>query len=422
MVLFFTLTFFAGIASYVLTRISLKLGGFSLPDGYVVGIFIYSLGVLILLYSGDRESVELSRIGGYCSFAIFSSVLGYFFTNLNLGYEERKLESLVLKRTIKFEYVLLLLTVVLVLLNIAFIYLVYSRILQGHFGGVFALLDIRKTISSGEAGYFAPGLVKQLRDILAPALLFYMIVFYQGSFKKLSVAILLVSTFGSMLIGGQRMPLLIVFLVVFIAFTSRNQIMGKVLSLKIKLGLPLLGLIAVYILNVLLGRSNGEDSILSSVFFLVLGMFERVITVVPHENAASFAFLSDLRLDWFSLWAADLSILMPGTQKGLSNEIHSMLGGSDAGNSVLGLPLDLYLNSGYIGLLLIPFLTVFSLSIIDRIIVRLGSPFMYSSKLIVSIYLPFAYSLYLFLLNGGLFIAAGTAGFLLLSALKVRSR
>jgi len=396
----------------------MQVRGFLLQDGYILGVFIYSLGVLILFYTGEFKSEELAMIGTYCSFALFSSLIGYFFSSLIFGSKINKLNSLSLSRTMKFEFVLVILTITLVLLNLAFIYLVYTRILQGHFGGVFALLDIRKTISSGEAGYFAPGVVKQLRDILAPTLLLYLIVFYQGRFKKLSIFTLLLSTFGAMLIGGQRMPLLILFLVAFIALTTRNKILGKKLPLKVKLGLPFFGLIAVYALNILLGRSDSDKSVFLSISLLVLGMFERVITVVPHENAASLNFLGNLKLDGFSLWIADLSILLPGTQKGLSNKIHSMLGGSEAGNSVLGLPLDIYLNSGYLGLLIIPFLTVFSLSIMDRVIFKLDSPFMYSSKLIVSIYLPFAYSLYLFLLNGGLFIIAGTVGFLILASLK----
>jgi hypothetical protein len=414
----FSCIFFLGLILYFLSRHLVSAKGFSLQDGYISGIFIYSFGVLVLSYSGMVDQLELSKMGVFCSFALFSALIGYFCSNIFLGFKAKKPELLISNRTIKFEFIITSLTLILVLLNFLFIYLVYKRILQGHFGGVFALLDIRKTISSGEAGYFAPGLVKQLRDILAPTLIFYLIVFYQGNFKRFSIIILLASTFGAMLIGGQRMPLLILFLVVFIAYTTRNNIVGKKLPLKLKLGLPILGLIAVFALNILLGRSDSDKSVFLSIVLLVLGMVERVVTVVPHENAAAFNFLTDLNFKPFSLWLADLSILLPGTQKGLSNQIHSMLGGSEAGNSVLGLPLDIYLNSGYLGLILIPFVTVFSLSIMDRIIIRLNSPFLYSSKLVVSIYLPFAYSIYLFLLNGGIFIIAGMIGFLLLATLK----
>lgn len=414
----FILIFILSLVLCVTTRCVIKLKGFSLQDGYLLGVFIYSLGVIILGFSDEFQSRQLISIGTYCSMVLISSCLGYFISGVLMGGSRINLKTLNLRRTTKFESVLIILTIGIVLLNIIFMYFVYSRILQGHFGGVFALLDIRKTISSGEAGYFAPGLVKQLRDILAPTLLFYLVVFYKGNYKGLAISALLVSTFCAMLIGGQRMPMLILFLVVFIAFTSRNEMLGKSLSFKVKLGLPFLGLVAVYGLNIMLGRSDEGYSVIFSIFLLIWGMFERVVTVVPHENAAALDFLVRLDFEVFALWYADLGILLPGTQKGLSNDIHSLLGGSEAGNSVLGLPVDIYLNSGYMGLLLLPFITVFSLSVLDKLLLRLNSPFIYSSRFIVSIYLPFAYSLYLFILNGGLFILATVLFFLTLPLLK----
>ncbi len=412
--IFLTIT----ILFYLFVRFWSNKTEFSLQDGFVIGLFIYSIGVFTLNIASGFNELPLLQLGSFTSIALSTSLISYLVMASFSFSKNSNVVKLYNQSSKNNSKVVLPVVVILFLFNLGFTYLVYSRILQTHFGGVFALLDIRKTISSGEAGYFAPGLIKQLRDILSPAIIAYIFIFYRSKYRKTALYFLILSTLLAMVVGGQRMPILSLFLIIFVAYFIRNHIDNKKLSGLFKISILVVGGGVVFFLNVLLGRSDESYGAFTAIYFLVKGMFDRVFTTVPHENAEALGFLMKQDFPAFSIWTADLSILLPGTQKGISNEIHSLLGGSEAGNAVLGLPLDVYINAGYAGLVIVPFCSVLLLSILNELIVRLKSPFVYSSRLIVTIYLPFGYSFYLFLLNGGLFILSVVSLFLLLKGFR----
>ena len=374
--------------------------GFHLFDSYLLGVFVYTLGSFFLFLEGMSD-------GKIFLFLISVSVLipSIFLWAINRKIMSYGLTSESLNGVGSKNKVFLLISLTFVLIvNLMFIYLVYVRIIQDHFSGVFALLDIRKTISSGEAGYFYPGIIKQIRDIFAPAFIVWVYLFYQGSYKKQIFFGLFTVIILSMVFGGQRMPILAMFLALFIAFVLMRQARGVKTS-KIKLlMMSVPPFVLIFILNIMLGRASGDEGFFMSFLSLLTNIITRVFSTVPHENLHILTYLDKLNMPYFTLWLSDLSILLPGTQIAFSNELHSYLGGSKQGNAVLGTPLDIYVNSGFIGLLVIPFIVYAVLTTLNKLLLHKRNPFSLSIFLVVFCYIPFCYSFYLFLLNGGLVV------------------
>ena len=388
-----------------------------LQDFYILGILIYTLGVSLTFLNHPTQRSNALQLLSFCSVTLISAVIGYFLSLAAIR-PPSPLIQLQQRSTRKHTYVIGLIACFVVVFNTGFIYLVYTRILQDHLGGIFALLDIRKTISSGAAGYFAPGLVKQVRDILSPTLISYLILFFNGRTKPLLLLGATLSTTLAMMMGGQRMPILTLLVTIFASTYLANRAHFRNLPKKYYIVFATAALALTFGINLALGRSDSSDGVINGISTLIMSMVERVIITVPEENCEALGFLINSSFQPFSLWLADLSILLPGTQTSLSTKMHSLLGGSDEGNSVLGLPLDIYLNSGYPGLFLVPCITQFFLALIERLLSALRTPILYSSKLVILIYLPFAYSFYLFLLNGGLFLLFMCSSILLLTSLK----
>lgn len=304
----------------------------------------------------------------------------------------------------KNKFFLVLSVSFVIVINLIFIYFVYERIIKGHFSGAFALLDIRKTISSGEAGYFYPGIIKQVRDIFAPALIVWLYLYYYGKYRALTLVLVAGLILIAMIFGGQRMPVLVLFLAVLISIFIKKKAEGAYIS-KVKIFFfSLIPLVLIFCLNVLLGRAGEGEGIFESFFNLVLNLLTRVFATVPQENLHVLPYLSSLDIPAFSLWLSDLSILLPGTQAAFSNELHSYLGGSKQGNAVLGAPVDVFVNAGYIGLVAVPALVFVVLKYLNDILLYKSNPFSIALFIVVFCYLPFCYSLYLFLLNGGLLL------------------
>jgi hypothetical protein len=417
---YYTVSIILSLIIFGAVKRILRLNKLYLQDFYILGILIYTLGVSLTFLNNPAERNNADKLLAFCSVTLLSSIIGYFIS-LTVTKPARPLPHIRQQATRQHTYIIGFIAGFIVVFNIGFIYLVYTRIFQDHLGGVFALLDIRKTISSGVAGYFAPGLVKQVRDILSPTLISYLILFYRGRGKPHLIVATALSTTLAMMMGGQRMPLLTLLVTIFASAYLANRVHFKRLSKKYYLLFAVAGIALTFGINLALGRSNADDGTLNAISTLLLSLAERVVVTVPEENAKALDFLINSAFQPFALWLADLSILLPGTQTSLSTKMHSLLGGSNDGNSVLGLPLDIYLNAGYPGLFLVPCITQFFLALLERLLSTLNAPILYSSKLVILIYLPFAYSFYLFLLNGGIFLLFMCTTILLLSGLKPQS-
>ncbi len=388
--------------------------GYNFFDAYFIGVWIYVVGVFIAhLIEDNDNSLKLLSI---TLLLLTSTFIIWAFNKIffKVGIDK----SHFINRYSENHSFAIGTALLLILINIGFIYLVYIRIVQGHFAGVIALLDIRKTIASGEAGYFAPGIIKQLRDIYGPAFIAWVIIFYRSKYRKLIIWSVVLTTICSMLIGGQRTPILVLMLIIFLSLNissaekTKNYSMFKILTAGIFCVLFLL------FLNILLGRSDGDENNFMLIINLIGGLLGRVFTTVPIENVHAMEFISKAKFEYFSLWLSDLSILLPGTQVGFTNELHSYLGGSNQGNAVLGYSLDIYVNSGVAGIFFVPVLTVLFLNILQFCIHINKNPFSLSIFMVCFFYLPFCYSFYHFLLNGGVFIIT----FLIYDILIIRKK
>ena len=378
-----------------------------LVDGYMAGLFLYFMGILFFINdSGMSNDVEM--VLQLTTLVILSSLLCVLFF-MPLVFKHKKW-PVVTSNLPSQRYRLLfgLIGIFIIFVNLFFVYKVlttFSVVELLLMGDEVNLLDVRKGIASGEQGYFFPGLIKQIRDILAPVLIGYLLFFMPKNQFFLLKTLLIGTTIGAMLIGGQRFPFIVLIGVLYLLSSYRDsmQDIQKNTFFK-KVLLILLMFVLLFIITVILGRAEYSGNVFTLIGDLVYSVFDRIFFTVARENILAFPFMSNIDFGFASLWVADLSILLPGLQGSITNEIHHYLGGSQQGNSVTGLPLDIYFNAGYFGLIIVPFLVVWFISVLDNIILAMDNGFLFSTRFVILLYVPMMYSPYQFLLNGGLFL------------------
>ncbi len=270
--------------------------------------------------------------------------------------------------------------------------------------GETSLLEVRKAISSGEYGYFAPGYLKQGRDVLFPLAVGAFLMFGIPQRSRLLLGFSVAVVVVAIMVSGQRTPLIL-----FTAVAALGLYLCQLYSVRQRVVLSALicfaGVSLFLLMTTMLGR---EAEVISAGGSLAapLGAIERLFARTPYENMLTVDAWWHESPTLGRTWLEDLSALLPGTQPMMSSRLHVELGGSAAGNSVLGLPADLYLSWSWLGALIFPWLYMFGALAIDRYCILSPSPFSKSLK----IYLTFAalqwYSPYLFILNGGLILLA----------------
>jgi hypothetical protein len=302
-------------------------------------------------------------------------------------------------------------SILLVTSNLFFSLLVFRVLLGGSMGILAdenALLAIRKLIATGEQGYFFPGLVKQLRDVLAPAFIFYLIAYSRPRENRLALFAVVGTTILAIFFGGQRMPFLVLIWAIFLGRRLRSTTLSTRqvarLSIPRLAAYAALSIVVIAAINQMLGRVAIGGTALQAVAAVPYGIYERVVLTVPQANIDAFNFILNRDFGIGQLWLSDLARLVPGTQVGISNEIHSYLGGSFAGNAVLGLPVSAYLNAGYPGVLIVPFILILFVALLDRRVARLNSPLVTSVRCVILVYLPMCYDPAIFLQSGGVML------------------
>lgn len=371
-----------------------------LVDAFFFGIFAYYLGSLIAFLFLDQflnygtEVIELSSI------AFFSSTIYFYFI---------KRKSFVLKNfgDSKNLNLIFLVFFFIVSFNFLFSILIYrdffmgnslSQILSGD------LLYVRKMITSGDSGYYFPGLIKQVRDILAPTFLIYLFIrFPKVQWPK--IIVLIISSCLAIFFGGQRGPFIVLLYAILVGQTINNMHYLKNLKINylkfILFGIT--GLIVLINLNQILGRSIDEEIGGSGFLFNgIVQLFYRFFVEVPASNIIIYQFVVEQNFVFGELWLNDLKTLLPGPGVSFSNEIHSQLGGSYEGNAVLGLPLSSYINFGIAGVILVPIIFMYFLNYVDTKIFEINSPSLISIRYVMLCFLPLSYDPTIFLLNGGI--------------------
>ena len=385
------------VCMYFTFRFKVKNRAFLLVDSYLIGILFYAVGATYLYY--ETPIFKFEAILTISLAALISSIIGsLIYLSFNRK-NDLKYQFFVFNIDYKVNDVLLFFSV---LVSLFFIYAVLSNpILLSQM--IYSFSDqsssynsVRKSITSGTEGYFAPGYVKQFRDIMGPIALVSLILLKPKNYKKnllISFPIILLA----MLLSGQRSIIVVFLLLYFFSVNYSKKILN---SKNIIFGFFFIGVF--YFLSRFIGRTKSL-SFFDAIGNAAFSFFERVVLVVPFENSVAFDFWWNTNTKGLS-WLSEIERILPGSDGGVSNLLHSLNNGSMEGNSVLGLPIDVYYAFGYSGVIVLPFLYALLIGKLDSILRKSNSIFMYVSRIFLFISLPFIYSPYGFLLYGGAFV------------------
>ena len=263
-------------------------------------------------------------------------------------------------------------------------------------------LEYRLTMSTGDAVYLAPGYVKQFRDVLLPASLLALAAFGNPRRPWFVTVLGIIGASAAVLSGERSVILIYVFMFgAIFALKPRRTARARWVVPTI-VAVLLFG--AFMGATVLLGRADTEGGGLSLLSESATSLFDRLVLTVARENAGGFLVWGPMAPTWGATWLSDLSTILPGTQSGLSNELHDLLGGGPQGTSPLGLPSDAFLAWGFAGVALMPFLYCVGLQRADEALLHSELTLPRALRVIM-VPLSFAwYSPFLFILNGGIIL------------------
>ena len=414
-----------------------------LVDAFLLGQFLYTLGSVFVWFEGVEYSGKLVLI------ALLAGISGLIGVHLAMVFF-RRIDDVPQRSAVLSVLELRLIDLGLVvcsLVSAIFLAVIYANdelryvfheVLAGVPG---ALNQLRLDISSGVQGYFAPGYVKQFRDIAAPILCAALVL--KGGLKSRMPLFLLTLVLCCLAIyvSGQRLVILqyIICLSVagFVAFSRDRDL--KSISI---LGTAVLILCAFMVLmTIQLGRTNvalspakmnpgqtgprpiaaagdlksgntfevlfttklSESSIPGPVV-VAIALIHRSVIAVPRENAMTIE-IWEKGGDYAGAgWVIDLGSIRVGTQKQISNELSAIQGSSDLGNSPLGLPADLFFNWGFLGVCVFPFVFALLWMSLDRVLLRSPYVIVHGSRLFLFFSVPLMYSPFMFVLYGGVII------------------
>lgn len=389
------LSSFILVSIYFHKRFTLKNKSFFLLDSFVIGILFYAIGSTYLYF--DTPLFRFNKIVLLALITLISGLLGalaYVFINPN------KRQKSTLITSDKSNGVIDIMLFFCVLICLIFIISVFSnqsvaKEIASTLSGVSNYTAARKSITSGSNGYFAPGYIKQFRDILGPICLVSLILLKKKKKKILLIISSLIIIF-SMLLSGQRSVIITLLILYFFTFLypQRNKFKLK------NIYFISLCLFIFYYLSLFIGRVDSSISINERIINTVFTFFERLVLVVPYENSVYFPFWWESSTGGAS-WLSEIERILPGSDNGFSNTLHSLNKGSLQGNSVLGLPIDLYYAFGFLGVTFTPFLYSLLIGWLDASLRKINHSFFQVSRVYLFIALPLIYSPYGFLLYGG---------------------
>jgi oligosaccharide repeat unit polymerase len=404
---------------YVGTRPGSRRAGVYLPDFYIATLLTYSVGAIFTYvsgdYVGDEQVVLMSEL------ALLTGSVGAFLGALALSpsypadYGRQNLavwqlgrgEEAAIYGGLVVSGLACLIFIVAIVRNGDVSYLLWQAFSVDQSG---TLLEARKTITNGTSGYFAPGFVKQFRDILVPILTCAVILVasrqrIRFSLKVIVLGITVVAAVA-MLLTGVRSTLFLFFIALFIARAlaqRAHQLHNPQHKKRRQLVFLVIALLVYGVLTVLLGRVSGDEGYGTQSLHVFLNLVDRVIMAAPRENMMSFPFWSGLGPTHGHYWLIDLRGILPGAgEVSLSNLLHEYNGGSIEGNSSPGLPVDVWLNSGWPGLAVVPVLYGLFLCWFDLALTRLRSPIAFGTKVVLALALLQIYTPFGFVLYGGL--------------------
>ena len=388
------------LISYSLIRYNASSKSFYLVDSFLFGILFYTIGSSFLYFESYNMKYEIMILISCISLisALLGSILSIKLTK-NKHIHSGALNNLtstnynLVKKILFFSITICLIFIYVVITNQSVFLLLLDT---------FASVDsnytaARKAITSGTDGYFAPGYVKQFRDILGPISIVTVLLLKTKGYKKIvlyTMPILLLA----MILSGQR-SIIVIFLLLYFLVILRST-SYNVFKFKNIIFISFSILIFYYI-SKFIGRVSTEStSFVNIIGDTLFNFFERIVLTVPYENSVYFEFWWQNPTNGYS-WFSELGRILIGSDSGFSNKLHTLNLGSIQGNSVLGLPVDAYFAFGFTGVILLPFVYSLFINKFDQVLRKSNNVFMYVSRVYLFITLPMMYSPYGFLLYGG---------------------
>ena len=360
---------------------------------------------ILVLRDGTGPEIDVLRI---CCVFLPPFLLGYFGAarSLGLALEIRadRVPQVAKKKSASTQiwaFFLMILTLVLIAVYISgtdrILLAIYQFIFLGDTG--ISVIDLRLGFATGEDGYFAPGYIKQLRDILLPlSALLVLFAIPRGGRRLLWVLAWVVPVVALLMISsGERGPVLLFLLAttysailsVRMGAIDRKTIVTPLLVIWIVGGSVFAALTSTYTTR------NYEDSSFGSI------LVDRIVTTVPAENSDTYQVWGKGAPFLGAGWISELSTILPGKHIVLSTQLHDELGGGDKGNSVLGTWADVFFNfdwtAGVIASLFIGiFFAIYGNWVNSR---RMRSPVaaicgLWISITMLTVYSPFGFILY----------------------------
>jgi hypothetical protein len=203
--------FLAALVLYALVRPRWRHIGPSLLDSFVIGLFLFAVGSILVWNEGIADSEAVMRIGVSTALSgiLGASIWGVLFApkiaGLNFFTDARSFDADPIDHfVISAGFVVCSLISLILLIAVMSHDHIRALLLGALFRGSGELNDARIIISSGAEGYFAPGYVKQFRDVIVPILCVAAIL-CGGTYRHrgLFYAALLIAI-ATTLVSGQR--------------------------------------------------------------------------------------------------------------------------------------------------------------------------------------------------------------------------
>jgi hypothetical protein len=311
--------YLAALGVYLWARPAWRHLGPPLLDSFVLGLLLFASGSVAVWFEGLANSEEVMRMGvaAGLSGTVGSSLWAYVFRSRISGFEFfRTADQLHADAGDKFAITLGLAFSTLV--SVGFLIAVFSHehiallLRAAIMGEKGALYEARVIMSSGTEGYFAPGYVKQFRDVMVPILCMAAVLCH-GTYRYrwlfyTALAVALAAVF----ISGQRLVVLLfalclgsVFLMEF--FSARSE-----RFVPLKIAVPILIAIAglAGLMTQMLGRLDNPLSPRTE-------MVVEKVQVVLREREGVGA-VEKPKVVSLQLGTRDIAIERDGFQRGLT--------------------------------------------------------------------------------------------------------
>jgi len=207
--------YMAALAIYLVVRPAWRNVGPSLLDSFILGLSLFAAGSVAVWFEGllDSESVMRIGIAAALSGTLGASFWSWIFKRRFAGFKffeaaMRLRASNIDRFTITAGLAISSLVSLLFLVAVFSHEHVRSLLLGAVLGAAGNFNEARITVSSGAEGYFAPGYVKQFRDVLIP-ILCAAAVLCQGTYRNRALFyVALTVALASVFVSGQRLVVL----------------------------------------------------------------------------------------------------------------------------------------------------------------------------------------------------------------------